>query len=233
MIFADFRRALAQLGDPRFLRVTGLGIALAVALLVLAYALLLWAIESFAPGTVTLPLLGPVGGLDTLLGLGSLLLMLGLSVFLMVPVASAFAGFFVEDVAAAVEARHYPDLPPVPRAPLGDTLVESVNFVGVIVAVNLVGLILYAGAGPFSPLVFWALNGYLLGREYFVMVATRRLGRPSARAFYKANRGKVWLAGVLLAAPLALPLINLVIPVLGVATFTHLFHRLAQTPRAG
>jgi CysZ protein len=31
-----------------------------------------------------------------------------------------------------------------------------------------------------------------------------------------------------MAAPLSIPLINLVIPVLGVATFTHLFHRLAR-----
>ena len=34
--------------------------------------------------------------------------MIGLSVFLMVPVASAFTGFFLEDVAEAVEDRHYP-----------------------------------------------------------------------------------------------------------------------------
>jgi uncharacterized protein involved in cysteine biosynthesis len=41
------------------------------------------------------------------------------------------------------------------------------------------------------------------------------------------SSGKVWLAGILMAAPLSIPLVNLVIPVLGVATFTHLFHRLA------
>jgi len=31
-----------------------------------------------------------------------------------------------------------------------------------------------------------------------------------------------------MAVPLTFPLINLIIPILGAATFTHLFHRLAQ-----
>jgi len=42
----------------------------------------------------------------------------------------------------------------------------------------------------------------------------------------RANSGTVWLAGALMAAPLSLPLVNLFVPVLGVATFTHIFHRL-------
>jgi CysZ protein len=34
-----------------------------------------------------------------------------------------------------------------------------------------------------------------------------------------------------MAVPLSIPLINLLIPVLGAATFTHLYHRLAGTGR--
>jgi len=37
----------------------------------------------------------------------------------------------------------------------------------------------------------------------------------------------VWLAGFLMAVPLSLPLFNLLVPVLAVATFTHLVHRLS------
>jgi uncharacterized protein involved in cysteine biosynthesis len=36
----------------------------------------------------------------------------------------------------------------------------------------------------------------------------------------------VWWAGSLMAVPLSIPLVNLLIPVLGAATFTHMFHRL-------
>lgn len=226
MIFSDFFRALGQLGDGRFLRVVLLGMALALALLVGVYALFLWLIEMWSPGSVDIPLIGPVGGIDTLLSWGSFFLMLGLSVFLMVPAASAFSGLFLEDVAQAVEDRHYPRLPPVPRARLMDMLVETANFVGLLVAVNAVAVFIYIFTGPFIPLAFWALNGLLLGREYFTLVATRRLGRPAAKLLRRQHWLQIWLAGTLMAVPLSVPLINLAIPVLGVATFTHMFHRL-------
>ena len=226
MIWRAFSRALGQLGDGRFIRVVFLGAVLAVALLTGVYAALLWVLETFIPGTVTIPFVGPVGGIDTLLSWGSVLLMLVLSVFLMVPVASAFSGLFLEDVAQAVEDRHYPDLPPVPRARLGDTLIDTANITGLLIVVNVLALILYLFAGPFIPVVFWAINGFMLGREYFTLVATRRLGRAGAKALRKQYAGRIWLAGTLMAAPLSIPLINLVIPVLGVATFTHIFHAL-------
>jgi CysZ protein len=228
MIFSSFAKALGQLSDPRFLRVVLFGIALAVALLIGVYAGFLWLIETFSPGTVEIPLIGPVGGLDTLLGWGSALLMLGLSVFLMMPVASAFSGLFLEDVASAVEDRHYPGLPPVARISLMDNLIDTANFMGLMIAVNVVALLLYAVSGPFIPVVFWGLNGLLLGREYFTLTATRRIGRTAAKALRRQHWGKIWIAGTLMAAPLSIPLINLIIPVLGVATFTHLFHALRR-----
>lgn len=226
MIFTAFFKALGQIGDARFRRVMVLGALLALALLAAVYAGFLALIEAFIPGTVEIPFVGPIGGIDTLLGWGSLLLMMGLSVFLMVPVASAFSGLFLEDIADAVEDRHYPTLPDVPPLRLADTLIDSLNFLGLLIAVNILALLLYAFAGPFIPVLFWGLNGYLLGREYFTLVAMRRLGREGAKALRRKHKGTIWLAGILMAAPLSLPLINLVIPVLGVATFTHLFHRL-------
>jgi len=227
MIFASFFKALGQIGDPRFRRVMGLGVLLALALLAAVYAGFLVLINSFVPGTIDLIFVGPITGIDALLGWGSLFLMLGLSVFLMVPVASAFSGLFLEDIADAVEDRHYPGLPPVTPVRLGDSLVDSLNFLGLVIAANVLALVLYIFAGPFIPVVFWAVNGWLLGREYFTLVATRRIGREGAKALRAQNSGRIWLAGILMAAPLSVPLVNLVIPVLGVATFTHLFHRMA------
>lgn len=226
MIFASFFKALSQIGDPRFRRVMGLGVLLALALLAAVYAGFLVLINSFVPGTIDLIFVGPITGIDALLGWGSLFLMLGLSVFLMVPVASAFSGLFLEDIADAVEDRHYPGLPPVTPVRLGDSLVDSLNFLGLVIAANVLALVLYIFAGPFIPVVFWAVNGWLLGREYFTLVATRRIGREGAKALRAQNSGRIWLAGILMAAPLSVPLVNLVIPVLGVATFTHLFHRM-------
>jgi uncharacterized protein involved in cysteine biosynthesis len=205
----------------------GLGVLLALVLLVAVYVGFLALIDSFAPGSIEIPFIGPITGIEALLGWGSLFLMLGMSVFLMVPVASAFSGLFVEDIADAVEDRHYPGLPPVTPVRLGDSLVDSLNFLGLVIAANVLALVLYIFAGPFIPVVFWAVNGWLLGREYFTLVATRRLGREGAKALRARNSGRIWLAGILMAAPLSVPLVNLVIPVLGVATFTHLFHSMA------
>jgi CysZ protein len=98
-----------------------------------------------------------------------------------------------------------------------------------LVTVNILALALYAFAGPFAILTFWALNGYLLGREYFVMVAMRRLGRQGARDLRKKHWLSVWVAGTLMAAPLTVPFVNLFVPVLGAATFTHMFHRINRS----
>lgn len=231
MIFACFRAALGQIGDPRFRRVVLLGVGLALALLVAVYALFLGAILLLTPETVELPVIGPVEGLHTLLGWVSLGFMLALSIFLMVPAAAAFAGLFTEDVAAAVEARHYGYLPPAHSLSMAEQIKASVNLVGLIVAVNVAGLFAVPFLGPVAPLLFWAINGFLLGREYFTTVAVRRLPPDEARAMRRRNGGRIFLAGVLMALPLSVPILNLVIPVLGTATFTHLFHRLRAAGR--
>ncbi|OYW53245.1 MAG: hypothetical protein B7Y02_15155 [Rhodobacterales bacterium 17-64-5] len=231
MILAAFFRAMGQLDDPRFRRVLGLGMLLAIALLFGVYALFLQALQWLTPDQFDLPLIGPVTGVETLLGWASLFLMLGLSIFLMVPVATAFSGLFLEDVAAAVEARHYPHLLQARPMPMGEALFQTINFLGVLIAANLVALILYFFAGPFAPLVFWSVNGFLLGREYFTLVALRHLPAAEAKALRGRNAGTIWLAGTLMAAPLSVPILNLAIPVLGVATFTHLYHRLTADGR--
>ena len=230
MILGAFLRALGQIGDPRFRRVLGRGVLLSLALLACVTVLSLWAVQALVPDSWQLPVLGRAGGVDRLASLATVVLMLGLSVVLMVPVASALSGLFLDEVVEAVEARHYPALPPVPRLPWGEALVASVAFLALLVAVNLLALLIYPLAGPAAPLVFWAVNGFLLGREYFDLVARRRLGRAGARALRRRHAGTVWLAGGLMAAPLSLPLVNLLVPVLGAATFTHVVHALAARP---
>jgi len=228
MILGDFLKALGQLGDRRFLRVMLLGVGLSVALLFGIYAALIGVVDLFVPGHVTIPFVGELGGITQILGWGSLILVLVLSVFLMMPVASAFSAFFLDWVADAVEDRHYPGLPPVQGMGLGVMLLDTVTFLALLIAVNLLSLVLWAFVGPLMPLVSWALNGYLLGREFFTLVAARHLGRDGALAMRRHFAGQVWIAGMLMAAPLAFPLVNLLVPVLGVATFTHMFHRLMR-----
>ena len=227
MIFTDFLKALGQLPDPRFRRVLWLGIGLTIALLVVAYAGILWLIQAATGTGVSLPGVGEVNWLGDLLSWGSLGIMILLSVFLMVPVASAITSLFLDDVAQAVEDVHYPHLPAVPRVPFWDGLRDTVNFLGVLIAANLLAIIAYVMLPFLSLFIFYALNGFLLGREYFQVAAMRRIGREAAKELRKQNAGQIWLAGCLMAVPLSFPLINLFVPILGAATFTHLYHRLS------
>ncbi|WP_091300140.1 EI24 domain-containing protein [Gemmobacter aquatilis] len=225
-MFSDFAKALGQIHDPRFLRVVALGVGLALALLIGVTVGTFTLIGWLVPATVELPFLGPVGGVDLAASIGSVLVMMGLSVFLMMPVAALFSGLFLESVTDAVEDRHYPTLPPAQPVPLSDSLIDAANLFGLLIFANALALLLYPFVGPLIPVVFWALNGFLLGREYFTLVAMRRLGRQGARALRARHTATIWIAGTLMAAPLSIPVLNLVVPVLGVATFTHLFHRL-------
>lgn len=228
LIINAFFSALGQLTDPRFRRVFFIGVLLALALLVGATAGFVWLVNWITPDNVWLPILGEVGGLDDLASWGAAFLLLFLSIFLMIPVASAITSMFLDDVADAVEARHYPHLPAARRVSFGDGLRDTVNFLGVIIAANLLALILYALLAPAALFIFWALNGYLLGREYFTMAAMRRGTRQEAKALRKQNWMVIWLAGILMTVPLSVPLLNLLIPILGAATFTHLHHGLTM-----
>ena len=149
--------------------------------------------------------------------------------FLMVPVASAITALFLDDVAEAVEDRYYPRLPPVPRVSFAEGLRETLAFLALLIAANLAALVLYVWLPFGTPFVFYGMNGFLLGREYFQIAAMRREGRAGARALRSRHSAEIWIAGCLMAVPLSIPLVNLLIPILGAATFTHLYHRLAAS----
>ncbi len=229
MILASFFAALGQMGDPRFRRVLGLGIVLTIALLVAMTTAFLWLINSLAGGSAFVDILGEVRWLNDLISWGSFFLISFLSIFLMVPVASAITSMFLDEVAQAVEDKHYPQLPKVAAVPFGDALKDTINFLGVLIGANILALILYAVFSFAAPFIFWALNGFLLGREYFTLAAMRRIGRDQAKILRKQHTGTIWIAGILMAMPLSVPLLNLFIPILGAATFTHLYHRISAS----
>lgn len=222
----DLALAVGQLPDARFRRVLGRGVALAVLLLLAASAALWWLLAWALPDSVSLPWLGEVAWLDDFAGWAAIPALLVLSVMLMVPVASAMTSLFLDEVAEAVEDRHYPGLPRVRPQPWGEALKDSLNAFGVVVGANLLALLAYVLLAPLAPLIFVLLNGFLLGREYFHVAALRREGPEGARALRRRHGGRIWLAGCLMALPLAIPVVNLLVPTLGGAAFTHLYHRL-------
>ncbi|MCU0906083.1 MAG: EI24 domain-containing protein [Rhodobacteraceae bacterium] len=227
-MLSDISRTLGQIGDRRFVGVLALGLALTVALLVGVAAAVFWAVGLVVPPTFTLPWLGEITWAADVLSWAGAGLILVLSPFLMVPVTGAFTGLFLDKVADAVEARHYPGLPPAPGTPLAAGLADAAGFLGLVLIVNLIALVIYLLAAPVAPVIFWLVNGFLLGREYLTMVALRRMNRRMARDLWRRNVGTATLMGGLAALALSVPVVNLLVPVVAAAAFTHTFHRLPR-----
>lgn len=224
-LVVDFLRALGQMTDPRFRRVLWRALLIVLA----AFVALLWGtlflIDRLAPETATLPWIGEVGFLDGLASVAAAGVVLALSVVLMAPATAAAAGFFLDDVAAAVEAKHYPRLPPATPPPFWRQARDGLGFLGLILVANFGAFLVLVFAPPLAPFAFLLVNGFLLGREYFQLVALRRLDAAAAERLRRLNSRRIWLAGVAMALPLSLPIVNLFVPIFGVAVFTHQFHR--------
>ncbi len=224
IILNAFFNALGQIGDPKFRGVLLRGVGLTILLLIAASAGAIWFINWLSGSEISLPFIGTVPWLNDVLNYSGIVLVLILPVFLMVPVASAITSIFLDEVAQAVEDKHFPTLPPARRIPVSEAVMDGLSFLGVLIVANLLAFILYAIFTPLAPFIFWAMNGFLLGREYFTLAAMRRVGRDGARKLRAKHSTTIWVAGTLMAIPLSVPLVNLVIPIFGAATFTHIYH---------
>ena len=222
MILRALFLAWGDLLRPRIFGVVALGVGLTLLLFVMLQAGAFWAIRNFAPETLTLPWLGAVP-LAPALSYSSLLLFPVMSIFLMVPVAAGFSGLFAERVSEVVEEIHYPSAKGVP-ADFWDGLWESLAVMGAVIGVTLITLILTPFLGPLASLLYFAGNGWLLGREFFQMAARRHLHAPQADALRRSLSTRVTLLGVLIAIMLTVPVLNIVGPLLAAVAFTHLFH---------
>ena len=79
---------------------------------------------------------------------------------------------------------------------------------------------------PFNLVLYYLLNGYLVSREYFELVALRRMDPMAVRAMRQRSRGKVLLAGILLTFLLTIPIINFLTPIIATAFMVHVFYSL-------
>lgn len=206
-------KALAQLGDPAFRR----PIAWSFVLAVLVFAglwLALWVVLSH---TAISDMLWIDTTVDVLGGLAAIAL-----TFILFPgVVAAILPLFADRIITAVESRHYPDLPPPRTQPIAEQVATALRFLAVVLALNVLVLPLYL-VPVVNALVFYGVNGYLLGREYYEMVAPRRLDTEQRRALWRRRRLGFVLAGVAFAFLSTLPLVNLLAPALAAAVMTHL-----------
>ncbi len=220
MISALFK-ALGQLGDRRLNWVLWAGLLGAVAVFVLLWYVWFRVVSAtaFFENSWLEFLADAVSGVGVVLA----------TIFLFPAVVTLVAGALLEYVARAVEAKHYPQNPPPRDQPISEIVLYLVKFTGLVVLLNLIALPFYLLVPFLNFMLFWALNGYLLGREYFEMVAMRRMTEAEARAFRRSRRGGVFMAGLVIAVLMTVPLVNLLMPVVATAFMVHIFEGMRRT----
>jgi len=150
-------------------------------------------------------------------------------IFLMPAITSLVASFFVDEVADHVEREHYPAERPGVALPLGLAFSEGIRTSLLTILVYLIALpfVLIAGAGF---LAFFIATAWLLGKQYFELAAMRFRSPADARLMRKENAAAIFTAGLLIAAFVSIPIVNLATPLFGMAFMVHM-HKLLSRSR--
>lgn len=229
MIFTAARDAIGQLFTPPFrsvfLKTLGLTLLLLVGMWfgtkeLFDYLAMPW-IDQLFPGLPSwVGWLGLIAAIIAGVGLA-----LGLSL-LIAPISAIVAGVFLDDIADAVERDSYSMDAPGKALPIGQSMVMSIKFFGVVVLGNLIALLLLLVPGV-NLIAFFVVNAYLLSREFFQFAAMRFRSEAEARTLRRRHSGTIFLAGFVIAAFLAVPILNLLTPLFGAAMMIHLYKAIA------
>ena len=215
----NLARAFGELGNPRVRGVIWISIALTIAFLAVLVVLVMFGLdqielEAWAWLETAIDVVGAFGAVV-------------LAIFLFPAVIGVVSGMFLERVADAVEKRHYPHLPPAREQGVGEVLSTTLVFLLAIVVLNLMALLL-SWILPIALPIFLVLNGYLLGREYFELVALRRLPPAEARDLRRRHRGRILVSGLAIAVLLMIPLVNLLAAILATAFMVNEFQLIVK-----
>jgi len=227
-------KALSQMFSPAFrtvlLKSVGLALALIVLLGIGLHRLLVWLAsagegwaESVLGATAHTPLVIVGWMLSIAAGLG----IIAGSVLLMPAVTALVASFFADDIALEVERSHYPSEPVGTPVPVARAILEGAKTALLAIGVYLLALpfLLLAGVGV---VIFFVATAFLLGREYFELVAMRHHPVAEAKRLRKQHHGRVLVAGLFVAAFVSIPIVNLATPLFGVALMVHVHKRLTR-----
>jgi CysZ protein len=218
-----FLRALTLLKERAFWHVVWHSILITTAAFIALY-IIVWTVLTYVS-------VADIWWVDTLVDVLGGLAVLVLTWLLFPAVATLVLSLFIDRIVTAVERQYYPLLPAAISLSFWQGIAVALKFTSAMLALNLIALPLYL-VPILNLIAFYGLNAYLLGREYFELVAVRRLDPPSVQRLRRVNRLRLFIAGLLIAGLLTLPVVNLVAPLLAAAFMVHLAAALKtpQTP---
>ncbi|WP_417316997.1 EI24 domain-containing protein [Emcibacter sp.] len=220
-LVTSIERTLAQIFDPAFLRVFILGMISTLVALAVAF---------FLAGALKgqIPYLDfDWGWLQALFDVAFGFVLAWLAALFFVPISTIFVSIFLDDVVDAVENKYYPSHRAGKRLGLWHLCYLALRLSFYIILLNILAVPFYiiffwTGIGPL--IIFYLLNGYLLGWGYYEMVAVRHLGVKEAGDHRKSIRGYVLFAGLGITILFTIPIVNLAAPILAAAIMCHVFH---------
>jgi CysZ protein len=227
-------KALSQMFSPPFrtvlLKSMGLALLLVILLGIGLHRLLIWlatAGESWAETALGGSVHTALVVLGWIISIAAGLGIIAGAIFLMPAVTAVVASFFVDEIALEVERTHYPNEPAGTPPPLLRAILEGVKTALLAVGVYLLAVpfLLFAGIGL---IIFFLATAFLLGREYFELVAMRHRPVAEAKRLRKEHQRTVFVAGMFIAAFVSIPIVNLATPLFGAAFMVHVHKRLTK-----
>jgi len=231
----DAVKALAQMLSPPLRAVLWKSIALALALIAVAATaldrLIVWLVGAGSASLETTfgsPAHLPASALAWALSIAASLGIVAGGIFLMPAVTAFVARFFADQIADEVEREHYPADPPGVALPLWRAILEGgkTALLAVAIYVCAAPFLLLAG---FGAVIFFLATAWLLGREYFELAAMRFRPPNEAQALRKRNAATVYAGGLVIAAFVSIPIVNLATPLFAMAFMVHVHKRLSET----
>ena len=144
-------------------------------------------------------------------------------------IAVAVIGIFADEIVQAVEARHYPQAHAAARdVPFGRSLAMGLGSVTRLIVINvllspLYIMLLITGVG--TPIAFFLVNSWLLGRDFGDMVAARHMPGPQLPKWRGRTRFRRFALGAFGTGIFFIPGLNLLAPIIGASMATHAFHQ--------
>lgn len=144
-------------------------------------------------------------------------------------IAVAVIGIFADEVVQAVEARHYPQAhADAHDVPFMRSLAMGLGSITRLIVINLLLsplyiMLLITGVG--TPIAFFLVNSWLLGRDFGDMVAARHMPASQLPKWRGRTRFRRFALGAFGTGIFFIPGLNLLAPVIGAAMAAHAFHQ--------
>jgi uncharacterized protein involved in cysteine biosynthesis len=229
----DAIKALTQMFSPPLRAVLWKSIGLSLALIIAAgialeRLIVYWVGAGSAAAETTFGPQAhmPASALAWLISIAAGLGIVAGSILLMPAVTAVVGSCFADRIGDEVERKHYPADPAGKALPLWLAIWEGGKTAALAVVIYLCAapLILFAG---FGAVIFFLATAYILGREYFELAAMRFRPPDEAKALRKRNAAAVYVGGLIIAAFVCIPIVNLATPLFAMAFMVHTHKRLS------